>query len=261
MAPFPLCASPNPLTKAGNPLGGDTSFPAPLRARCARTSCPLRGYQQGGAGEKSLSVGQRAAPLSATGHWVSWERFGSTPQAGESRPRGSRSLPASPRPQNAGHTRPAPKKSAVRGGRGSTLQSFRKQHKENPESLVFYKGKGGGMCVFLLLLTLTACKLLHFFPLCYGMQGESKAGSSRSPSSRGGRQRAAEAAPLPAEPPGLSPARREAAGDGEPKLGRGTQRGRLVTAAGSTRLGLRARHRAQRGEGSPGGLRGPGGEG
>lgn len=144
MAPFPLCASPNPLTKAGNPLGGDTSFPAPLRARCARTSCPLRGYQQGGAGEKSLSVGQRAAPLSATGHWVSWERFGSTPQAGESRPRGSRSLPASPRPQNAGHTRPAPKKSAVRGGRGSTLQSFRKQHKENPESLVFYKGKGGG---------------------------------------------------------------------------------------------------------------------
>lgn len=117
------------------------------------------------------------------------------------------------------------------------------------------------MCVFLLLLTLTACKLLHFFPLCYGMQGESKAGSSRSPSSRGGRQRAAEAAPLPAEPPGLSPARREAAGDGEPKLGRGTQRGRLVTAAGSTRLGLRARHRAQRGEGSPGGLRGSGGGG
>lgn len=58
------------------------------------------------------------------------------------------------------------------------------------------------MCVFLLLLTLTACKLLHFFPLCYGMKGFSKAANSRSPSSRGSRQRAAEAAPLPAEPLG-----------------------------------------------------------
>lgn len=114
--PHSLCVqAPTRSPRLETLWGGDTSFPAPLRARPACTGCPLRGHQQGGVGKKSLSVGQRAAPLSATGHWVSWERCGSTPQAGESRPRGSRSLPASPRPQNAGHTRPAPKKRDPRG--------------------------------------------------------------------------------------------------------------------------------------------------